>query len=165
MNNVNLKYFQSLFHEMLKELGKFEDNLNLVKNEKGDFTDKTMEDRDNFLLLKLKGRKKFFIKKIKAALDRVNEGTFGICKDCGERIEINRLKARPMTTLCITCKEEQEKMESHILYHRKSHTHGKSLVNNQNNNEYTVFTGEEIPNEKILKFNKNRMNAGLKASD
>ena len=42
---------------------------------------------------------------------RIEDGTFGICERCEEPISPKRLEARPVTTLCIRCKEEQEKKE------------------------------------------------------
>ena len=51
------------------------------------------------------------IKKIKKTLDRIEEGTFGICDTCGEDISIERLKARPVTTQCIDCKTKEEAFE------------------------------------------------------
>ena len=49
--------------------------------------------------------------KIKNALDRLDNGTFGICDECAEDISDKRLKARPVTTLCINCKKKQENQE------------------------------------------------------
>ena len=51
------------------------------------------------------------ISKIREALDRIDDGTFGICESCGEEISEKRLKARPVTTLCIDCKKKQEANE------------------------------------------------------
>jgi DnaK suppressor protein len=51
------------------------------------------------------------LKKIERALLKIDEGTFGICEECEEPISIKRLEARPETTLCIRCKEDQERME------------------------------------------------------
>ena len=45
------------------------------------------------------------------ALDRIEDGSFGVCEDCDEEIGIPRLKARPMTTLCIECKSRREEEE------------------------------------------------------
>ena len=56
-----------------------------------------------------KDLKKF--KKIDDALARIEGGTFGICEICEEEISVKRLEARPVTTMCIRCKEEQEKQE------------------------------------------------------
>jgi len=49
--------------------------------------------------------------KIQEALQRIEDGTFGICEQCGCEISEGRLEARPVTTFCIECKEEQENKE------------------------------------------------------
>ena len=63
------------------------------------------------MIFRLRDREKFLLQKIERALERIREGTFGICERCEEEISIKRLEARPVTTLCIRCKEEQEKKE------------------------------------------------------
>jgi DnaK suppressor protein len=45
------------------------------------------------------------------ALERIENGTYGICESCGEEISIKRLKARPVTTQCIECKAKEESLE------------------------------------------------------
>jgi DnaK suppressor protein len=60
---------------------------------------------------RLRGREKTFLKKIENAVAKIDAGTFGICEDCEEPISAKRLEARPETTLCIRCKEDQERME------------------------------------------------------
>lgn len=60
---------------------------------------------------RLRGREKTFLKKIDHALSKIDNGTFGICEDCGDPISAKRLEARPETTLCIKCKEDQERNE------------------------------------------------------
>ncbi len=91
---------------------------------------KTMEEESNFdtddlpdeidqasseyaqsMAFRLRDREKFLLKKIEKALLRIEDGSFGICERCEETISIKRLEARPVTTLCIRCKEEQEKKE------------------------------------------------------
>jgi DnaK suppressor protein len=49
--------------------------------------------------------------KVKEALDRIDNETFGICESCGKPISEKRLMARPVTTLCIECKTEKEDQE------------------------------------------------------
>jgi DnaK suppressor protein len=61
--------------------------------------------------LRIRDRERKLISKIKEALDRLDQGTFGICEECGEDISEERLKARPVTTLCINCKKRQENEE------------------------------------------------------
>jgi DnaK suppressor protein len=60
---------------------------------------------------RLRGREKTFLAKIDKALVKLKDGTFGVCEECGEAIAPKRLEARPETTLCIKCKEEQEREE------------------------------------------------------
>lgn len=60
---------------------------------------------------RLRGREKSFLEKIDKALLRIEDGSFGICEQCGEPISIKRLEARLETTLCIRCKEDQERQE------------------------------------------------------
>jgi DnaK suppressor protein len=45
---------------------------------------------------------------IEEALQRVEEGTFGLCRDCGQPIADARLNAIPWTRVCISCKEKQK---------------------------------------------------------
>ena len=60
---------------------------------------------------RLRGREKVFLQKIDHALEKIKEGTFGVCEQCGEPISLKRLEARLETTLCIRCKEDQERIE------------------------------------------------------
>ncbi len=62
-------------------------------------------------MLKLKGRERKLLKKIDDAIEKIDNGTYGICETCGEEINIRRLEARPVTTMCIECKTEQEEEE------------------------------------------------------
>ena len=60
---------------------------------------------------RLREREHGLISKIEAALEKIEDGTFGECKLCGEDIGVKRLKARPVAELCIECKSEQEQIE------------------------------------------------------
>ncbi|MBI5480419.1 MAG: TraR/DksA C4-type zinc finger protein [Deltaproteobacteria bacterium] len=60
---------------------------------------------------RLRGREKTFLKKIDHALKKIDDGHFGVCEECEEPISLKRLEARPETTLCIRCKEDQERIE------------------------------------------------------
>lgn len=62
--------------------------------------------------LRLRSRESRLIKKIKSALERIEDGTYGICETCGGDISLRRLMARPVTSKCIECKEMEEKMEA-----------------------------------------------------
>lgn len=60
---------------------------------------------------RLRGREKTFLDKVEKALRSIDDGTFGTCEECEEPISVKRLEARPETTLCIRCKEDQERQE------------------------------------------------------
>ena len=60
---------------------------------------------------RLRGREKSLLIKLDLALKKIEEGTFGICEVCEEPIGKKRLEARPETSLCIRCKEDQERDE------------------------------------------------------
>jgi len=60
---------------------------------------------------RLRERERGLLNKIEAALEKIEEGSFGECEQCGEEIGIKRLEARPVAELCIDCKAEQEKLE------------------------------------------------------
>ncbi len=64
------------------------------------------------MIFRLRDREKFLLKKIDKALARIESGTFGVCERCEDEISLKRLEARPVTTLCIRCKEEQETTET-----------------------------------------------------
>ena len=61
--------------------------------------------------LRMREREDGLIGKIKEALERIENGTYGICEECEEEISEGRLEARPVTTLCIECKKRQEAEE------------------------------------------------------
>ncbi len=63
------------------------------------------------LSLRLRGRERHLLDKVDLALSRIDDNSFGICEECEEKISLTRLRARPVTTLCIQCKEDQEQRE------------------------------------------------------
>lgn len=69
------------------------------------------------LSIRLKERERQLLLKVNAALKRIQTGSFGECQDCGEEIGVKRLLIRPVTTLCIKCKEKQEKREGGFGVH------------------------------------------------
>jgi len=73
-----------------------------------DPTDRATWESDSTRDLRIRDRERQLMDKIDAALTRIEDGTFGECDECGETITIGRLKARPVTTLCIECKARQE---------------------------------------------------------
>lgn len=76
-----------------------------------DLGDQATAEIDRNFMLRLRGRERKLLKKIEDAIDKIDQGTFGICDKCGEKINIRRLEARPVTTMCIECKMQQEEEE------------------------------------------------------
>jgi len=66
------------------------------------------------LELRIRDRERKLITKIDEAIERIETGSFGFCEECADPIGAERLRVRPMTTLCIRCKEEQERLEKSV---------------------------------------------------
>jgi|JTFN01.1.fsa_nt_gb DnaK suppressor protein len=115
MNAKDIEFFRNHLNEMLQEiLRQGEDTLEDMSENResyADPTDRASAESDRTFTLRLRDRDRKLIKKIEEALERIENGTFGICEACGEEIGIARLKARPVTTLCIECKSKQEEDE------------------------------------------------------
>jgi DnaK suppressor protein len=115
MNKKKLQYFKKILTQQLEAL----QNKNrqtrvttLAESEQiPDFTDQATLESDIDMNIHIKERDSKLIIKIKQALERIEEGTFGICDQCGEEISEARMEARPVTTECIDCKREQENLE------------------------------------------------------
>ena len=86
-------------------------SMNRERNIGRDSIDESMEEELFSTELRLRDREKFLLGKIMGALDRLEQKTIDECESCGESIGFKRLLARPVTTLCIDCKEEAEKEE------------------------------------------------------
>jgi DnaK suppressor protein len=76
-----------------------------------DLGDQASAEIDRNFMLRLKGRERKLLRKIDEALERIDSGGFGICDKCGLEINIKRLEARPVTSMCIECKTLQEEEE------------------------------------------------------
>ncbi|ABK18289.1 RNA polymerase-binding protein DksA [Syntrophobacter fumaroxidans] len=76
-----------------------------------DPTDRATLESDRNFMLRIRDRERKLILKIREALQRIEDGSFGLCEMCGDDIGIERLNARPVTTLCIDCKRKQEANE------------------------------------------------------
>ena len=85
--------------------------LNPEKENYPDLSDQASAESEQNFVLRLKDREQKLLKKIDESLDKIANNTYGICESCGEDINIKRLMARPVTTLCIDCKTKQEEEE------------------------------------------------------
>ena len=113
------QFLKQLMMDQLEELQRKADgtvsDLLLLSIHSADELDTSAMDADRSFTLRIRDRESKLIKKIKAALRRMDEGDYGECDLCGEDIGIARLRARPVTTFCIRCKtklENQEKIVS-----------------------------------------------------
>jgi len=115
MNKKKLEEFQELLQEQMDQLlhdaGKTVSEMTDEKTNFPDPTDRASLESDRNFELRIRDRERRLIGKIREALDRIEAGDFGECEDCGDQISDARLKARPVTTLCIECKTEQERQE------------------------------------------------------
>jgi len=115
MEEEQLIQFKLSLEERLRELlGEAEKTVSGMSDALETFpdpTDRATLETDRNFTLRIRDRERKLIGKIKEALERIENGTYGYCEDCGEPIGEKRLMARPVTTLCIKCKEKQEQQE------------------------------------------------------
>lgn len=115
MEKKKLRYFKKLLEQHLAALADgAKETVSEMLDDDDTFPDPndraTLESDRNFVL-RIRDRERKLKTKIQEALERIANGTFGICEACGDEISEQRLQVRPVTTLCIRCKEEQEKRE------------------------------------------------------
>ena len=115
MNNKNLAEFEELLNQqlesLLQEVGKTVSEMTTENPNFPDPTDRASLESDRNFELRIRDRERMLINKIRQALERIKDGSFGLCESCEEVIGTERLRARPVTTLCIDCKTEQERQE------------------------------------------------------
>jgi DnaK suppressor protein len=118
MEKEKIELFRTMLmdemHSLLLEADKTVSEMTSDTTNFPDPTDRATQESDRSFELRIRDRERKLLGKIREALDRIDEGTFGICEECGEEIGEGRLKARPVTTLCIDCKMEQEKLEKKL---------------------------------------------------
>jgi DnaK suppressor protein len=111
VNKKDTEYFRNFLNQRIAELrseaGKAVETMDDDENFPDPSDRATMEANRNSML-RMRDRERKLIFKIQEALDRLDAGEYGVCEQCGEAIGIERLKARPVTTLCIECKSNQE---------------------------------------------------------
>lgn len=87
------------------------EDFSVSADDRYDEIDQAATDIEQSMRMRLCNREVLYVKKLDEALKRIESGTFGECSECGEDIELRRLEARPTATLCVSCKEEQERLE------------------------------------------------------
>jgi len=115
MEEKDLEFFRQLLMQWMKELlnnadETVEELLDSREN-LADPLDRASAESDRIRILRMRDRESMLIKKIRQSLEDIENGEYGVCEDCGEDISIERLKARPVTSLCIRCKTKRESLE------------------------------------------------------
>ena len=116
MNKAQLKKFRGLLEAKRDEIIKkaketLSEDMQLDSSDLPDEMDLASSEYLQSFTFRLRGREKSFLDKIQKAIVKIDDGTFGKCEECDEEITVKRLEARPETTLCIRCKEDQERVE------------------------------------------------------
>lgn len=116
LTKKELKKFQELLEEKRKVVLErarqmLSEGMVLDANDLPDEMDLASSEYIQSFEFRLRGREKSLLSKLDLALKKIDDGTFGICEICDEPIGKKRLEARPETSLCIKCKEDQEREE------------------------------------------------------
>ena len=124
MNKNDLEYFKGLIVskkvELLSELGYLENSSmsSTTKDQSGDLSsysyhmaDQGTDTMDREMAFSLASREGRYLHHLNEALERIEKGTYGICRSCGKEISRTRLEAVPNATQCISCKNAEEKKQ------------------------------------------------------
>jgi DnaK suppressor protein len=116
LTKKELKKFQELLEEKRKDVldrarRMLDEGMVLDANDLPDEMDLASSEYIQSFEFRLRGREKSLLSKLDLALKKTEDGSFGVCVICAEPIGKKRLEARPETSLCIKCKEDQEREE------------------------------------------------------
>lgn len=118
MSPRQLEYFRRKLvvwrDELLEESQQTLDELRGELRDVTDEAERATRESENTLALRTRDRYRKLIPKINAALQRIEDGTFGYCYETGEPIGVKRLMARPIATLSVEAQERYEKMKKQI---------------------------------------------------
>ncbi len=127
MEKATMEHFKNLFMEILSDEEVYEGKLSPIALE-GDEVDVVSVEKENQMDFRLKARNAIYLKKIRKSLQKIEEGTFGECQECGCEISHNRLLARPTADLCIHCKEVEEKEENQLVHKNRDSLKGGRVL-------------------------------------
>jgi DnaK suppressor protein len=115
MNTRQRAYFRSKLvawrNEILREARETLDHLAEESANHPDLADRASSETDRAIELRARDRQRKLISKIDAAMQRIDDGTYGYCEETGEPISLKRLDARPIATLSIEAQERHERRE------------------------------------------------------
>ncbi len=131
MRKELLKKFRKIFEKQRKNIlfndRVIREDFSVSLDDRYDEGDQAAIEIEQSMRMRLCNREMLYIKKIDTALRRIDEGTFGECEACGDPIELRRLEARPTATLCVSCKEEEERKEVLTAAGRQHKSLGESF--------------------------------------
>lgn len=102
---------ESQLRELIEEAGRTINDMTDENTPFPDPTDRALLESDRNFILRIRDRERKLIVKIQEAINRIDDGTYGICESCEGNISTKRLIARPVTTMCYDCKVESEEEE------------------------------------------------------
>jgi len=118
MNEKQLGHFRSILLSLKEELQEdIERTVHTMQDEAtvfADPNDRASQESDIALELRNRDRERKLIKKIEESIATIDSGDYGYCESCGVEIGLKRLEARPTATLCIDCKELEERREKQM---------------------------------------------------
>jgi RNA polymerase-binding protein DksA len=138
--------------ELWKEVADAEHDLSdLAENQDPEFEERAREETDARVLDQLDNRGKHEIEEIDAALLRIEDGSYGACVECGEKIAVERLRAVPETELCVDCAAQVESTRRH-----------RSSIVRENNSSGSAASDEE---KQILLYDRLREDGRIELDD
>ena len=115
MNERQLEHFkQKLLNwkeDILRESRETLSHLQTDTENHPDIADRASSETDRAIELRARDRQRKLISKIDAAIQRIDDNTYGYCEETGEPISLKRLEARPIATLSVEAQERHEKRE------------------------------------------------------
>ncbi|MDP6805596.1 MAG: RNA polymerase-binding protein DksA [Rhodospirillales bacterium] len=115
MSSVMREHFRrklaSWREDILNETSEALQSLQEEETHETDFADRASIEADRSVRLRTRDRARKLVAKIDAALDRIEDGTYGYCEETSEPISIQRLEARPIATLSVEAQERHERLE------------------------------------------------------
>ena len=118
LSDQEILYFKNLLTQQLDDLlhqaKRTVDQMTQDGGNEADFVDQASLEMDREYTIRIRDRESRLINKIKNTLEKFEDGSFGICEECGQRIAYARLLARPVAAYCIQCKSDMEAMERRV---------------------------------------------------
>ncbi len=127
MDKATMEHFRRIFLEILSDEEATQTQLDSL-DKHGDEFDALSVEKENQIEFRLMARNAVYLKKVRKSLQKIADGTFGECEDCGAEITLNRLHARPTADLCIHCKELTEREENQLVHRNRTSLKGDRML-------------------------------------